>query len=695
MPYTILKKYFTLFVILLNINLAKAQLGKEAWNWQFGSFCELDFSSGNPVVGIDSTSVDEGTASISDAITGQLLFYTDGTFAWDRNNHRMPNGYGMIGGQGTSTQAALIVPKPGSSTVYYLFSADQGGYISPPNQGVHYSIVDMTLNAGLGDVVSTSKNILLTPPPTTEKLTAVRHCNGVDYWVITHSFNSNTFNVYLLTSSGINANPVVSNVGTVQNNVSGTYYETIGYLKASPNGKRLACAVWGMEFLELFDFDNSSGIVSNSIKITDKPKKFYPYGVAFSPDNSKLFVSADDSIPNNTWSALYEYDLSSSNSIGIMNSKIHIPYFVSGAVPSGALQLAPDNKIYATNYDINLHVINNPNDTGTQCNYQYYGTSNFFAGGAVFGLPNFIDANNISPVSNLINTPLCSFSSYSLGVNGISNYQWSTGDTTKHSSINNFGNYWVSYLNAKGCKEVDTFRVTQIQPPVINILHDTSVCSNNSISVNISATDTNAIYYLWNDGFTSPVHAISNSGVYWVDYTLNNFCVSRDSFNFNIYPYPAPIDLGNDTSFCLGKKQLNAYTQNCIYLWSTGETTSSIIATRAGDYWVQVNYNGCKTYDSLIVYPEYSAFNVSLPNIVTPNNDGINDFIDFSKYQFSTLQLEIYNRWGAKVFESNDQNCIWKPIEDDGTYFYTLQYRLDCGRETQSKVIKGFITLIK
>ena len=98
-------------------------------------------------------------------------------------------------------------------------------------------------------------------------------------------------------------------------------------------------------------------------------------------------------------------------------------------------------------------------------------------------------------------------------------------------------------------------------------------------------------------------------------------------------------------------------------------------------------------YDTLVVKPETSLFNFVMPNIVTPNNDGINDFIDFSKYQFSTFQLEIYNRWGIKVYESTSPNCIWKPIEDDGTYFYSAQYIINCGIETQNKTLKGFITI--
>jgi hypothetical protein len=116
-----------LSILLLFSYTTKAQLGKEAWHWQFGAYSALDFPSGtlgSYIQGTSAINVFEGCASISNPNTGQLLFYTDGTSAWDRNNNQMPNGFGMIGGYGTSTQAALIVPKPCSSSIYYLISAD-------------------------------------------------------------------------------------------------------------------------------------------------------------------------------------------------------------------------------------------------------------------------------------------------------------------------------------------------------------------------------------------------------------------------------------------------------------------------------------------------------------------------------------------------------------------------------------------
>ena len=698
-----LKKHFSLFIVLLNLTIAKAQLGKEAWHWQFGDYCSLDFSSGVPFANTyDSTNVDEGTASISDINTGQLLFYTDGTSAWDRNNHRMPNGYGMIGGQGTSTQAALIVPKPGSSTIYYLVSADQGGYCCgiPPNanQGVHYSVVDMSLNGGLGDVVSGSKNILLTPPPTTEKLTAIKHCNDRDYWVITHPFNSNTFNAYLITPSGINTTPIASKVGVVQSNISGTYYETVGYLKASPNGKRLACAVQYMKLLELFDFDNSTGIVSNPISLSviqpsqSAPDTVGAYGVCFSPDNSKLYVTSGSSS-----NILLQYDLTSGISSTINSSVKNIAQNYGQA---GALQLAPNDKIYITSNTPFLQEIDNPNDTSLSCHYQYYGTSFFCPSScpmgviSIFGLPNFIDANTIVPSSNVTTVSLCNFTSYTLTTQANSPLIWSNGDTTQSININTFEDYWVSYLNSQGCKEVDTFHITVAQAPVINILQDSMECGTIFSPLTIDATYTNTASYLWNDGFTSPVHTLKAPGKYEVSYTFSNDCVSKDSFTLFLISYPV-INLGDDTAFCSGTKYADAYYPSSTYLWNSGATSQGISITQPGTYWVQVNHSGCIKSDTLMVVPNRKQLDFIMPNIVTPNNDGINDFIDFGTFQFSSLQLEIYNRWGNKVFESTDPACIWKPTEQDGTYYYILQYYIDCGTESQNKAVKGYITLIR
>ena len=211
----------------------------------------------------------------------------------------------------------------------------------------------------------------------------------------------------------------------------------------------------------------------------------------------------------------------------------------------------------------------------------------------------------------------------------------------------------------------------------------------------VSTLQSIVLSYLWNDGTTNPVKTFTASGIYWEDVSFIGGCTVRDSFYITIHPKPI-VNLGADTTFCKGNLVLNAANALSSYTWSTGETTPTITAIKANTYWVTVKTQfGCGASDTLIVTPELSMFNFVMPNIVTPNGDNLNDEIDFSKYQFSTLQLNIYNRWGEKVFESSDPNAVWKPTNADGTYLYTGQYKIDCGTETQTKDLKGFITLVR
>jgi len=103
--------------------------------------------------------------------------------------------------------AALILPKQNDCSKYYVFTTGDhitGGYF-------YYSIVDMCLNGGLGDVTST-KNVLINSN-SAEKLTAIKHANGKDVWIVTHLLGSDVYNAYLLTASGLSITAVSSSVG--------------------------------------------------------------------------------------------------------------------------------------------------------------------------------------------------------------------------------------------------------------------------------------------------------------------------------------------------------------------------------------------------------------------------------------------------------------------------------------------------
>jgi hypothetical protein len=139
--------------------------------------------------------------------SGNLMFYTDGVTIWNSNNVQMTNGFGLAGGY-SSSQSALIVQQPGSNNIHYVFTTAE----AVGSAGLSYSVIDMSLSGGLGEV--TSKNNFL-HYPMGEKVTAVQHSNGTDYWILSHEMNSNEYYAYLFNASGVSTAPVVSNVGSV------------------------------------------------------------------------------------------------------------------------------------------------------------------------------------------------------------------------------------------------------------------------------------------------------------------------------------------------------------------------------------------------------------------------------------------------------------------------------------------------
>ena len=182
-----IKLFFYLILIIGHPTFAQKQNNQ----WRFGFGGALDFNTLPPsFVNGSVIATSEGSASVADRITGALLFYTNGGTVWNANNQVMPNGTGLLGGTAllSSTTAAVIVPKPGSQTDFYIFTVDAFG---GPN-GFRYSEVDMTLGGGLGDVKIPSKNTLLFAP-SAEKVAAVAHANGVNYWVIAHGINNNSY----------------------------------------------------------------------------------------------------------------------------------------------------------------------------------------------------------------------------------------------------------------------------------------------------------------------------------------------------------------------------------------------------------------------------------------------------------------------------------------------------------------------
>jgi gliding motility-associated-like protein len=393
-----------LFIYLVILFLSHSLIGQNESNiWYFGNNAGIDFNVSPPTPLVNGAIMTtEGCASICNS-TGQLLFYTDGITVWNKNHVSMSNGTGLQGNSST-TQSAAIIPLPGSTTIYYIFTVA----LSSSNAGLRYSIVDMTLAGGLGDV-TTSKNILV-KNNITEKVTAVKHINNIDKWIIIHELGNNNFLSYRLTPSGLNAIPVTSSAGSIPF-IGG---DEIGYMKPSPDCSKIALAARYLYLWELYDFNNATGIVSNPLTIPSANKT---YGVEFSPDNKLLYLSGDGGTK--------QLNLMAGNTAAILASSTNV------GPCSWAIQLAPDGKIYGANFNgAYLDVINNPNGLQGACGYS---TNSFYLNGKIsmLGLPNYTSNVFFDNHNSFTSTIVCNGDSTNFILNHFTTYdsvEWNFDD---------------------------------------------------------------------------------------------------------------------------------------------------------------------------------------------------------------------------------------------------------------------------
>ena len=332
---------------------------------------KVDFFSGIPTISAESLKMDfdRTYTNIADS-NGNILFYTNGWDICDATDSVILNGdtiapnkfrilYPYYGGV-PFPQACLTIPFPDDVNKYLLFHStiDSGyGYTFY----LYYTEIDMTLNNGLG-AVTTNKNVkLISDSLNLGKITACKHGNGRDWWVVCMQSNSDTIYKFLVTPYGIDG-PFKQAIGTKR-------LPSYGEVKFSPDGNKFAFfnadyTAYGK--LEVFDFDRCSGMFSNPIYIAVAQSKSFGGGVEFSPNSNYLYVSNAEII--------YQYELSQPN---LAATEINVAAWDSFVDPFNQLQvgfmntqLAPDGKIYITsgNSTHYMSVIDQPDNPGLACN---------------------------------------------------------------------------------------------------------------------------------------------------------------------------------------------------------------------------------------------------------------------------------------------------------------------------------------
>ncbi|MBX7202099.1 MAG: gliding motility-associated C-terminal domain-containing protein [Bacteroidia bacterium] len=665
-------KILAYIILLFSIPMA-LHAQKEVNNWYFGNNAGISFSGGAPVALADGALVTmEGAASISDA-SGNLLFYTDGMTIYDKTHNNMPNGTGLYGGASTS-QSAVIVRRPGNANQYYVFTAAPD--LNP--EGICYTTVNMSLNGGKGDVTGT-KNIQLLASAT-EKLTAVLHCNRRDVWVIAHDGNSNRFYSWLVTSTGVSASPVISAVGSAHNG------DPIGCMKVSPDGQHLALGYYvsgGDQFIELFDFDNTSGKVSDPIRFDYGSNC---YGVEFSPNSRYLYYTASPG--SNTASInIYQVDLCAGTNAQIKASSQVIGNSSNGYIRT--LQLGPDGKIYFSRFAMNyIGVIDSPNTPGVGCGFNVNGIQ--LSSGTICraGLANFNQSYLRQQIdfSYALNCYQASFSSqqvldYESCTDPISQMKWNFGDpasgaantSTQQNPSHTYsapGNYQVSLIVYYNCGSDTLVKTVNVNCGPQVTVNSPTICAGACANILASVTGGQPPYtYSWSPGLGSGAgpHNVCPASSISYTITVTDAAGKQHSAtsNITVSSVPSPT-LSTTNPGCNGS--------------NTGTITASVSGS-GGPFTFSWNSTPVQTGATLSGVPagSYSVTVKNASNCTTTANAQLNEP--------ALLQLSINNKTNVSCKGGNNGSAILSA--SGGTAPYTFSWSSGQSSNTVTNLSAG------
>lgn len=544
-----MKFIFAILFILFLTSHSNAQ-HKQANIWYFGDFAGLDFNTGEPQAISGHTWNPLGTAVYSDT-TGSLLFYSDGIDIFNKNHSVMVNGSNLAGGDYSVTQRALIVKQPGFDHLFYVFIVGRGPFSTTGLYGLWYSIVDINGDNGLGEVIE--RDVFLSAAyDAQEKLFAVKHDNNEDIWIITRKIKDHQFASFLLSSSGLNTNPILSDAHVMP---SPSVDDTRGYLKVSYDKKYLLSAYWFSDpsnIIEVCKFDAFTGAIDflyYEMKLDEQGRKLTPFGIEFSPDSKFAYIAfstKDDDVD------IYQYDMQFIENAGLFTQSA-IP-ISSG--PGYGLQLATDGKIYCSMDILNIpyhyvSVIHKPWKLGLECSFEAdvidMGNAEvwrcfpnilldhlyrFEWEGSCSGPDNSIAFKpNFQPIPASITW---NFNDPDAGADSISTELYPTHYFTHGGEfeVSVDVNYPPTPNYPFGRFEHTSRIITVKQAPQPNLGSDTLMCEGNSITLNAG----NELgFYAWSDGTTFGHNiynlTVSDTGTYWVQVTNAEGCSTRDSIH--------------------------------------------------------------------------------------------------------------------------------------------------------------------
>ena len=470
-----------------------------------------------------------GCGAISNS-KGKTLFYSDGLNIYDSSHNAIPNC--LFNSKVFSSQPALFVPWPDSSHLYFLFTP----YVNN-DSCLKYSIVNCKLRNGLGGIEKGNLNIKL-PSYALGKINAIRHANRHDYWLMVPQINTDSVYTYLITNKGVQLPPIRSKIGVVFKYYSPSSDQSLGYLKFSPDGKKVGhVSIKDSSFIA--DFDASTGKVSN-------PWWFYSRGaLSFEYSNTSRYLYMCQ-----YGNKVVQFDLESSTINDFMNSKKTIDSGSAESYVYGVMQLASDGKIY---------IFPDPRFTNSPPNYAFL---NVIHSPDSIGKKARVERNFIS-----------------LG------YFSTTGSVGLPDMVQSFFNK-PSFRVKQNCSNDTVFFTIKDTYQLDSVHWDFGDTISGTLNI---STKTNNVFHHYKKLGTYKVRLISFHKSY-TDTIYETFLLK-----------PLKPNIGKDTNFCKSKVlSLSPNEEYAGYKWSTSQTIKSIYVTNPGTYILTVSdYSGCKGSDTI------------------------------------------------------------------------------------------------
>lgn len=513
----------------------------EADNWVFGMMDGINFSSGEPVP-IDHIEMWTfyGSTSLSDH-NGNLLFYSDGMEIYNRENRTMPNSNQLLGNY-YNPNPCIAFLKPGSSSQYYLFTV---GNKDPNNYrpGAEYSIIDMTLDGGLGDLLEGQINIPLVAADSTFEIVAgIKHGSRDAYWVILRNHRTpNRMLSFLVDESGVHQSPVVSPCIL--------YYPTVGnqneLIKVSADGKYM-CYITrrndgiNVKKAELYSINNITGILTPMFVFNTGSTN--NEGIEFSANSDFLYLSKGNGLNYN----LSQYDMSKATNVALFEAS----EVVLGSTSThfyGNLLLSNNGKIYMVNWaDLNsgdhLSVINQPGLKGSLCGFE---ENVYPLDIAMPGLPSFVssfmaefdwtgscEGDSVKFTSNFYPTPVSYSWDFDDPASGISNTSTEINPAHLFQTTGNH-TVQVSVVFPNGTEQTSSRELTIFSIPQFDLGDTLRKCKGASITLDPGIGYTS---YLWSTGSTDSSLNVTTPGKYLLTVTNEGDCSYSDSVVVVDYP---------------------------------------------------------------------------------------------------------------------------------------------------------------